>query len=88
MIHKIRDARSHLEEIAYHEDTQTLIVTFRYSGATYTYDAVPLEEYDKLMSAESKGKHFCAHIKPKYQATKIQGQFRQAPDPMNLLAAG
>lgn len=61
---------SFLASIDYDEETSTLIVAFR-SGALYTYDGVPPEEYHKLMGAESVGRYFQGYIKPIYPATLV-----------------
>ena len=50
--------------------SQTLEVEFNY-GAVYRYAGVPLNEFEGLMNADSKGKYFNANIKTRYQFSKL-----------------
>ena len=42
-----------------------------HSGGLYKYSNVPVSLYNALMSAESHGKYFHAHIRGRYGDTKI-----------------
>lgn len=59
-----------IHSIGYDPETQTLAVRFtrgygekRGPGSLYHYANVTQEDYDAFLAAESKGKHFGAHIK-------------------------
>ena len=58
---------THIEAIG-HEGT-TLTVAFR-NGGVYSYHDFPSEEFDKLLAADSVGKHFGAHVRGKYEHVK------------------
>ena len=70
-----------IHSIGYDPETQTLAIRFtrgygdkRGPGSLYHYANVTQEDYDAFLAAESKGKHFGAHIKPsadKFPYTKI-----------------
>ena len=62
---------SALEQASYDPDAHTLIATFRDSGRTYVYDAVPVEVYDGLLFADSLGAYFNAHIRDHYSYREI-----------------
>ena len=63
---------SNLEGVDYDPDTLTLRVMFK-GGSTYEYADVPIEEYEGLMAAESKGSYFYANIRRGgYEYTKIK----------------
>jgi KTSC domain-containing protein len=62
---------SNIESIGYHPETKRMSVRFKGSGGTYSYADVPKDVYDKLMGAESVGKHFHAEIKGKYKHLKV-----------------
>jgi len=61
---------SHIAAIGYDPVERRLRIVFKTSGA-YDYDDVPPEAHHALMKAESIGKHFCAHIKPHFSASKL-----------------
>lgn len=50
----------------------TLVVGFS-SGHLYAY-AVPQDVFEAFAAAESKGKHFAAHIKGKFTSAKLTGR--------------
>jgi len=50
-----------LTAIAYNHDWQQLYLKFR-SGDIYCYRAVPLERYQELLTADSKGKYVLSQI--------------------------
>lgn len=62
-------ASSQIAEIGYDPASQKLEICFC-AGTVYVYDGVPQEEYDALISAESKGSHFGKNIRGKYPYEK------------------
>lgn len=58
-----------LKAVGYDEHKQELHVHFA-KGGEYVYHDVPKEAHEQFMAAESKGKHFLAHVKPTYRHTK------------------
>lgn len=60
---------STVEAIGYEPATQLLKVKFK-SGGTYHFEGVPAAEYQKLLTAESVGKHFHKHIKGAFKSVK------------------
>lgn len=63
------DRSSTIEAIEYAPATQLLKVKFK-SGGTYHFEAVPPAEHQKLMTAQSIGKHFHRHIKGAFKSVK------------------
>lgn len=59
-----------LTAIAYNHDWQQLYLKFR-SGDIYCYRAVPLERYQELLTADSKGKYVRSHILNRYPYQRI-----------------
>lgn len=53
---------SNLKSVGYDANSSTLEIEF-HSGGIYRYADVPASEYRALMSADSKGRYFNAHIK-------------------------
>ena len=49
----------------------TLVIAF-HSGGVYEYYGVPYSVYAALMSADSHGKYFHAHIKNRFRYRRIQ----------------
>jgi hypothetical protein len=62
---------SMLRRVRYDPKQRLLDVVFR-TGETYRYKDVPLDEYDKLMRAESLGKYMQMHIIDHYETTKLE----------------
>lgn len=60
---------SNIEAIGYDNDAQELHVRFL-SGTTYVYHGVPIEVYENLMSAPSKGSFLNREIKKVYEFTQ------------------
>lgn len=60
---------STIAAIGYDETLKVLVIRFKQGGA-YKYADVTPEDHAALMSAESKGKYFLKHIKPKYMGVK------------------
>lgn len=69
MIDMIYVDSSNIEAIGYNEETSELHVQFIDSGL-YIFVDVPLEVYQELMDAPSKGSYFNREIKPVYSFTK------------------
>jgi len=61
---------SNVAEVGHDSDTDTLVVLF-HNGGMYAYDDVPRTVYDQMLSAESVGKFFNAHVKGKYDFRKV-----------------
>ncbi len=57
--------------LEYHEPDKALTVHFR-NGGVYRHLGVTILDYTQLLSAESVGKHYSAHIRGKYESTKIE----------------
>lgn len=66
-----------LAAIAYNHDWQHLYLKFR-SGDVYCYRGVPVERYEGLLAADSKGKYVRAHILNRYPYQLIHTAFRTA----------
>ncbi len=59
-----------LSAVAYNHDWQQLYLKFR-SGDVYCYRGVPVEEYQELLAADSKGKYVQNHIRNCYPYQRI-----------------
>ena len=70
MVEMIEVTSSNIESVGYDNDEQTLFVKFK-SGTTYSYSEVPVEIYDEMLQADSKGKYFYANIKSVYAYNKL-----------------
>lgn len=62
---------SAIVSVGYDEKTQLLQVEMQ-NGGVYDFPNFPPEENAKFMGAESMGKHFVAHIRPKFGVKKKQ----------------
>lgn len=60
---------SNIANIGYHVGSNTLRVEFN-SGAVYDYHGVSPQQYEALMSSESKGQYLNMAIKPVFAFTK------------------
>lgn len=60
---------SSIAGVGYTASSGELEVEF-HNGAVYLYAVVPQAVFDALMSAESKGRFFNAHIRDVYPCTK------------------
>lgn len=67
---RIQVDSSNISSIGYDEDSLTLEVEF-HSGAVYQYFDVPLNVFEGLRDAGSKGQYFAQHIKGYYRYAKI-----------------
>jgi hypothetical protein len=61
--------------VKYDDDTCELDITFT-SGMTYRYLKVPLEIYDGLLDAESKGEFFNENIKDAFVYSEVRKRSR------------
>jgi KTSC domain-containing protein len=59
-----------LEEVRYLENPRYLDAKFR-TGETYRYKDVPEEEFEGLMSADSKGRYMHKHIIDHYEFERL-----------------
>jgi len=61
---------SNISSIGFDEETSTLEVEF-HGGAVYQYFDVPLNVYEGLLNAGSKGQYLAQHIKGYYRFVKV-----------------
>jgi len=61
---------SHLSAVGYNAKTKMLQIRFKGNDALYEYSGVPSDLATGLMSAESTGKYFNTHIRPKYKGVR------------------
>lgn len=61
---------SMLHSVSHDPVSNTLIVKFKEDGPIYDYADVPAYEFDKLMKAESVGKHFGTNIRNNFKGVK------------------
>ena len=59
-----------LAAVAYNQDWQQLYLRF-HSGDVYCYRHVPLERYQELLAADSKGKYVRSQILNRYPYQRI-----------------
>jgi hypothetical protein len=59
-----------LAAVAYNHDWQQLYLKFR-SGEIYCYRGVPVEQYQELLAADSKGTYFRVRILNRYPYQRI-----------------
>ena len=76
----IRVNSSAIRAVGYDSPMQRMCITFE-QGHTYDFCGVPLEVYEELMNAPSKGAYYNAHIKDRYQCDKAPGRRRERPLP-------
>ncbi len=60
-----------IASISYKADSSVLRIAF-VSGLIYQYKNVPVEIYNHLRTAKSKGTYFNEHIKNKYEFEKVE----------------
>ena len=61
-----RVTSSAIHSIGYDADAMAMYIRFTHDDDIYTFCRVPFAVYQSLMSARSKGAHYNAHIKDKY----------------------
>lgn len=81
MIHMQPVESSQIHSVGFDAGRQTLAMQFRSGGPVYEYAGVTQEQYDAFLAAESKGKHFGAHIKGKFDFEKIAPPENQRAKP-------
>lgn len=62
---------SNVRAVEYNDDARELTVSFK-TGATYLYSEVPRSIYDAMLSAESVGGYFAAHVRGKFESIKLE----------------
>ena len=62
-----------ISHVGHDPETNTLRVRFKNGGQEYEYPTLTAEEHAALIGAESIGKHFQTHIRPKHAGNKIPG---------------
>ena len=67
---------SMIHAIGYDKDQRILEIVFN-TGQTYQYGDVPPEEYEGLLTAESKGHYFLANIRDMYEYWPVQRSRRR-----------
>ncbi len=67
---------SHIHAVGHDPATRTLHVQFKDKegnpGHTYQYGGVTQQQHNDFMLADSKGKHFQQHIRPKHEGLKLE----------------
>ena len=66
-----------LSAVAYDGDWRQLYLRFR-SGDIYCYRDVPVERYDGLLAADSKGEYARRHILNRYPYRRVRSAVRDA----------
>ena len=61
---------SAIRSVGYDSDLALLEIEFT-SGDVYRYHAVPPSVHRALMDAESKGRHFVAHVRDVYPTVRV-----------------
>jgi hypothetical protein len=69
-----------IADMDYDPRHRTLSIRFRPSGRRYEYFGVPLEEYDALRHARSKGQFFNRHIRDQYDCALVEDDAAAPPD--------
>lgn len=59
-----------LDKVGYDPETKVLAVQMNYSSDVYLYRNVPLEVFDDLLAADSKGGFYVKNIKGKYKTER------------------
>jgi hypothetical protein len=66
-----------LTAVAYNHDWRELYLRFR-SGDVYCYRGVPVERYEELLAADSKGQYCRQHILNHYHYDRVPRAFPTA----------
>ncbi len=61
---------SMIHAVGYDPEKRILEIVFN-SGRTYQYEDVPLEVYEGLMNASSKGQYFLGMIRDAYETRRL-----------------
>ena len=67
-----------LAAVAYDPDWHQLYLEFRSSGDIYCYRDVPIERYEELLAAESKGQYCRRHILRHFPYDRVSRALRSA----------
>jgi hypothetical protein len=59
-----------IKSVGYQADGKTLEIEFQ-SGMVYRYGDVPLEVYEGLLQADSKGRYFNGEIRDCYECARV-----------------
>ncbi len=70
MVEHLSVSSSNISLLGYDSDQRQLHVTFK-NGSRYTYDGVPQDEYEALLSVGSIGRHFTDNIKDSYPYRRV-----------------
>jgi hypothetical protein len=60
-----------LSAMAYDAEHGMLYVRFRGSGDVYRYFDFPPKQYEQLLAAESRGRHFLARIRNQFRYERL-----------------
>jgi KTSC domain len=71
MIMMVRVKSELLKAVDYNPSTSTLTVAFDKGGALYQYSPFTSDDWADFCVAKSKGKHFLAFIKPRFECKKL-----------------
>jgi len=66
---------SMIDSVGYDKDTKELEVGFN-SGKVYVYQGVPIEEYEGLLAAGSKGQYMLGNIIDMYSYSQVRRRSR------------
>ena len=59
-----------LDKVGYDPEAKVLAVQMSYSSDVYLYRDVPVDVFDDLLAADSKGAYYVKHIKGKYKTER------------------
>ena len=62
---------SNIKSVGYDKGTKTLELEFN-NGGVYHYFSVPIDVYEGLMGAYSKGKYFWKNIRKEFEYEKVE----------------
>lgn len=62
---------SYLHSVGYDAATKTLEIEFMRGGLVFQYAGVPPDEYQRMMQAQSAGRHFHKFIKRRFPAKSV-----------------
>ena len=59
-----------LDKVGYDPEAKVLAVQMKYSSDVYLYQNVPMDIFDDLLAADSKGAYYVKNIKGKYKTER------------------
>ena len=59
-----------LDKVGYDPEAKVLAVQMNYSSDVYLYQDVPMDVFDDLLAADSKGAYYVKNIKGKYKTER------------------